>query len=428
MKKTSNLKIMKNLIDDKSYGWWMYLLSNVFLTTQVMLNDVPGDSRVFFQAGLNVRNNVNPWIESSDSVNFQFLNGPIFSVICFILSFAGLRAMYLLTCILSIAITPMCVFLASRLLKIKTDTNYLGLMSALFMLTFSFRANLEYGQFVIIYFLLFLCVLRIHTSENISRFQQVLIGIGIVVLIDFKPHIFIFMFCLLFQKKSNYLRIGFLVGCLIEILVLKLVSGDFLPYEWINRLSNRGQNSGGFAGYYNLPNLMSELLIPDSWNKYLVPVIFLILFSISIRFSKSVWIRCIIVFLAFNPLMHSQDFLPLILFTLIAISQDRRSIFTYLILGLSFVWSTSLIVIFFCCAVVSFSLFFLHPLERSIRAMIGLCVCVSPLFLIHWAEIFQIGPDAYRVISNIVSVVGMYVILSKGSKLVGISNFVRDDS
>ena len=417
---------MNNLLNFKSLGWWLYILTCIFLTVQVILNAVPGDSRVFLQAGLNIRNDISPWIASSDPVNFQFLNGPIFSIICCFLSFFGLRGMYLLTCILSIAITPICVFLTANLLKIRFNHRYLGLMSTLFMLSFSFRANLEYGQFMIFYFMLFLYVLVISTSGESSKVQQFLTGIGIVMLIDFKPHIFIFIVCLLFRKEPKHLRFGFIVGALVELLVLKLVSGDFLPYEWVARLSNRGRNSGGLEGYYNLPNLLSELSIPDTWIRFFLPVILVMLFVLSKFYANSTWMTYVLIFLAFNPLMHPQDFPILILLTFLVISQLKKSIFIYLVLGMSIVWSTSLIMIIYSCVVTTLSVFILYPSERTFRAIVGLSALVLPIMLINWAEIFQINSDAYRMILNIGSVVGMYVILASNAKSVGVSNLLHN--
>lgn len=380
---------------------------------------------MFFKAGLDVREGLNPWLKSEDSINFQFLNGPLFSILCSILSYLGSQGMYAITCLISLALIPLCVLLVGRLFGIDFGTKYLAGISSLLSLTFPIRANLQYGQFVIPYVFLLIVILYYFRSGATGATGDFAIGVGVIALLDFKPHLFIIWVFILFRPQRNFLKVGFLAAGLVELFVLKLITGTYLPKEWFSRLFKRGQGSDGLAGFYNLHTLTSQALLPSGWELFLNAALVLSLSVVSYRYMSSKASCFILLYIALFPIMHPQDFVLVLLFaiTLIPIKQwSERDFFTF---GLGLVWSinplaleiNSIIVVCFYITLLS------H--KKIKESALELSLLILPSVLIRVCAYFGISMDTYRITANIFAVLGALIIVGSYSRSDGLRRLIR---
>jgi hypothetical protein len=406
-------------------SWWLYGLVSGLLLAQVLQNAIPGDSNVFFNAGLDVRNGINPWLESEDPINFQFLNGPLFSILCSILTFLGARGMYLFTCLASIAFVPWCALLAGRLFGIPLEGRYLAGVSSFLMLIFPIRANLQYGQFVIPYVLLLLLILHFHCSLKTSSFGDFTIGVGFIILLDFKPHLFLIWIFIFFGPQRKFMKVGLLVGGLAELLILKLITGVFLPHEWFSRLFNRGKGSDGLAGFYNIHTLIVQAKLPSGWDIALSVGIVLFLSRIIFRYMSSKTSTFVLLYLALFPVMHPQDFFLLFLLAILSIGDKQWSKLEFFIAGLSLVWSSNLLVLTINSLAVLCIYFTFANLRKSKKSSLELSLLVLPCLLIRICDCFGISMDSYRITANILAILGVLLIVGSHSKKNGMKQLIN---
>jgi len=405
-------------------SWWLYGLVSGLLLAQVLRNTVPGDSNVFFNAGLDVRNGINPWLESEDSINFQFLNGPFFSILCSILTFLGTQGMYVFTCLATVALVPWSALLAGRLFGITLEGKYLAGVSSLLMLTFPIRANLQYGQFVIPYVFLLLLILYFHCSQKTSAFSDFAIGVGFIALLDFKPHLFLIWIFIFFGLQRKFLNVGLLVGGLAELVILKLITGAFLPHEWFSRLFNRGKGSDGLAGFYNLHTLTVQTKLPSGWDFFLSVGLVLFLSILIFRYTSSKASTFVLLYVALLPVMHPQDLFLLFLFAILLITDKQWSKLDFFFVGLGLVWSSNLLAL----AINSIAIFGIYftftNIQRSKKSSLELSLLILPCLLIQVSEYLGISMDTYRIIANILAILGALLIVGSHSKKNGLKQLI----
>lgn len=379
---------------------------------------------MFFKAGLDVREGINPWLKSEDSINFQFLNGPLFSILCSILSHLGSQGMYAFTCLTSLALIPCCVLFAGRLFGVEFENKYLAGMSSLLILTFPFRANLQYGQFVIPYVYLLIVILNFYKSQAIKATGDFAIGVGLLALLDFKPHLFIIWIFVLFRPQRIFLRVGFLTAGLVELYVLKLITGTFIPKEWSFRLFDRGQGSDGLAGFYNLHTFIYQASLTFGWEFFLIASMLLVFSVVSFHYMSSKASTFILLYLALLPVMHPQDFFILLLFAIVLIPRRQWSRRDLLTVGLGLVWSSNPLALGINSIIaVSFYVTFLS--ERKIRkSSFELNLLILPSLLIRSCAYFGIAMDSYRITANILAVLGALLIVGSYSRNNGLKRLI----
>lgn len=415
--------VQRALFRFSSY-WWLYGLASAFLLIQVLHSGIPGDSTVFFKAGLDVREGMNPWVKSEDSINFQFLNGPLFSILCAILSYFGSLGMYAFTCLTSLALIPWCVLFAGRLFGIEIETKYLSGISTLLILTFPVRANLQYGQFVIFYVFLLLVILNFYRNAATRATGDFAIGFGFLALLDFKPHLFLIWVFILVRPQRIFLRVGFLAAGLVELSVLKMITGTFLPKDWFLRLFDRGHGSDGLAGFYNLHTFISQTSLTPGW-EFLLNASMVLFFSVvSFHYMSSKASTFILLYLALFPIMHPQDLFILLLFAITLIPKKQWSRLDLFTVGLGLVWSSNPLALGInSIFVVSFYITFLCN-KKLIKSILELNLLIFPSLLIQACANFGIAMDSYRIAANVLSVLGALMIVGSYSRNNGFKRLI----
>jgi hypothetical protein len=389
---------------------WLILISpffilSTFLLIQVFHNPPPGDLQVFYQAGLDVRMGVNPWLPSEDSTNFQFLYGPINALICAALSYLGERGMYLLVCVTSIILIPFTFHYLGKLLNRQLNAHETFTISSIFLASFPLRANLQYGQFVIHYsFLLVVSFYLVLRSLEFSPFLTMSLGITPVFLLDFKPHLFLPFIPIWFFYfvRNRFFRIGVFISFSIELFLSYLFSGKALPLDWIERIVGRGTESKGLQGFYNIFNWIG--LIGVSGSIIIVLSILVVSFLlIQIRFSTNPVSAFILLYLALFPALHPQDFVLIFLVFLFASLAYLRSYYVAVVIGFSIFWSSNEV-----AAVISMTIVVITILYNYKIGKVPILTSLKPLFMLLMPSIFAflglMDLDNYRIFANYLSV------------------------
>ena len=394
-------------------AWWLYSITSLIFLFQTFYKGVPGDLEVFYRAGIDVRKLQDPWVESIDPIHFQYLYGPINSIICSTFSLFGNRGMYFIICLTSILAVPSLFYLSGKIFGLNLSTKRLSQYSSLLMLTFPFRANLEYGQFVLPYTsLLMLLLFLLQKSPNVVT--QISIGVGAVTLVDFKPHIFFVWLVLFILKGRKFVNLGVIIGVGIQITILKIITGSYFPTEWFDRMINRGKGSDGLSGFYNLKALVINVVESPDLTVALFLLYPLVLLAVLRYSSLSIIETLLLCHLALFPIMHPQDFVFLFVLLITLVSYPMTSKKVLFCLGLGLTWSTNLIVIF-CVTAIVICIFF--SWNRNIKLgfpLLGnMILLVFPVISIDKSLFLFQSVDSYRIFMNVICILGVLSILSR---------------
>jgi hypothetical protein len=345
----------------------------VYSSKRGFANDFP----VFYQASDFARHFNNPWDASFDPVYSAFNNGPLTALIISPLS--NLTEFYalLLTRILSLLLIPYLCVQFSRFLFPKGEINLkdknIWLASSIVTLTFPIRANLEYGQFYLIFAALALTALNYSRSQSNPKLMASGFLIGICC--DYKPQGFLILALLIcFTNKKIFF------GAFLSIVLGSFISTIFtkeFPYSvWYKVISSR-KNGGFFT-----PDQMNIYFLSTPLSNVAVAIPLVICFSIYVYLSKarlqhlrSNPIDFMVLFFAFTilfPHMHAQDlvFYGLVVVT-IAFKLERLSYLGAFSLGSLVIWSNNLWVIvgINIILLVLLGFKFGYPLLMNIRAL-----------------------------------------------------------
>lgn len=405
---------------------WPFLVFSGILLVQVINNSIPGDLQVFHRARLDVREGTNPWLPSGDSTNFQYLYGPINAVICTVLSYLGERGMYLLICVTAITLAPLTIYIFSELLGERISSRGIFLLSTIFIASFPFRANLQYGQFVVHYTFILLSTIYILLHKNQQTGYSIALGLTPVLLLEFKPHLFFpfIIFWFFHFKRDKFFRLGVFIGLLIEFFLLYLLTGTALPIEWISRIVGRGVESDGLAGYYNISNLMAILGISGLGTIVTATAILLFLVLVLIRRSPDVVFFLVFLYLAIFPAFHPQDFLILLLLFILTSLNTLRSWQMGSILGMGIFWSSNEYLAVFATLMIVVSIFNYFGFgEWSFRNYVkNVVLLLLPLLFVTFGSY---DVDDFRIIVNCLSVLSIFVWLVTGAKKIRRLNILQ---
>lgn len=388
----------------------------MLIIAQAFHNEVPGDSQVFYNTGVMVRNGINPWLPSVDTINFQFLNGPIFAFFCSILSIFGSREMYLISCFANIVLAPCIINLSGRLFEKKLSFKNNLFLSTFLIFSFPFRANVQYGQFVVVYVFLLLVVCTWLYLGKPSVLKDVGAGFCIIVLMDFKPHIFLIWLLILFRPRK-YLALGLSVGLMTEFFLLRIMTGAFLPTEWALRLINRATGSGGLSGFYNLKSLVSVLEIGAPWNWILIFLTVATLFGLSFRNLGSRKWAFVIVYAALFPASHPQDFIPILVVALILLCTNQISPISYIAFGLSMVWSSNILIVLIQILILGTLILMSCEKRIGFQELNNFMLFAMPNIVLLGCSFLKIPVDSYRLVCNIFAVLGVSFMITRNYTL-----------
>ena len=318
---------IKNNLNLKQILPWCLLVA-VGAVYMWHFNNLNNDFQVFYKAGLDFRNGINPWANRFDP-NAMYLNGSSTLMLFSILSFFPIEGALFFVRALSLVMVAFAIFFVRHLVNRLPQPQ---LMVFLF-LAFPVRSALEYGQLTIIFSVIaFYLLMR---TGNRSA-DTILIILGIALILDFKPHIFIGgvadlilmrRFVLLIKAFFVWLVFQFIVGLYCQIIpfveMLKAIA-------FRNETVSEGDDSFSIISIFDFNSTWSMVIS-------LCSVLIFVIISFTTRRDPVSGLLSITAFsLLITPLLHPTD---LMLLLLVFFVTTKLTKFSSLIMGMFFVWS-----------------------------------------------------------------------------------------
>ena len=309
-------------------------------------NNLDNDFQVFYKAGLDFRDGINPWRNQIDP-NALYLNGSSTLILFSILSFFPLEWAILLVRILSLVTIVSAIFCVRDLLhKIPQPQ-----LIIFIFLSFPVRSAMEYGQLTVIFSVI---AFQIIVCVNNQSSDTVLVVLGLALILDFKPHIFIGVLTfLILMRRLALLAKAFLVWLFFQIIVG--FSCQIFPFiEMLKAISFRsetiteGEDGLSIISLFNFDSQWSTIFTITSAMMFSI-------YSLTIkRDLASKLLPLIALSLLITPLLHPTD---LMLVLLVFILKAKLTYLGSLVLGMFFVWSPQLSGAGFTFFVILMSLF-----------------------------------------------------------------------
>jgi hypothetical protein len=337
-----------NYLINRSMVWPMlfFILLVLLEITYYTIRGSAGDFPVFYGASKAVLSLDNPWESIVDPVFSAYLNGPITALIISPLGLLPQHVALLIIRLISLALIPVLVWHLSKLVQPKHEITLLNkknwLISALVILTFPVRANLEYGQF----FIIFITAATIAITLAQSQLPKNLFAAGFIlgVCCDYKPQAFV-IFVILFCFKNKLIFLGSCLSVLIGTFTSVILTRKIPYLEWAESILIRvdgGMTSEQMNIYVVVPKVLSVFIT-------IAIVITLVLnrhkFFCAEIDKQLKYLIVIFIFTLLSPWMHSTD---LVLFPIFAISLVvQRTMFSYIgafSLGTMLVWSNNIVI------------------------------------------------------------------------------------
>jgi len=294
-------------------------------------DNLNNDFKVFYNAGLDFRDGVNPWDSQLDP-NAMYLNGSSTLILLSILSFFPLEWAIFFVRALSLTMVAVSIY-SIRNLPHKPPQPQLILF---LFLAFPVRSAMEYGQLTIIFSAI---AFYIVISVNNKSTDTFIVILGVALILDFKPHIFIGVitflilmrrFALLLKAFFVWLAFQFIVGLYCQIIpIVEMVKAIFL------RSGTVSEGDDSFS-------IVSICDFDSRWSTMISLCLILIygIYSFTTRRDPASGLLPITAFsLLITPLLHPTD---LMLLLLVFVVKSELARFGSLIMGLFFVWSPQL--------------------------------------------------------------------------------------
>jgi hypothetical protein len=294
-------------------------------------DNLNNDYQVFYNAGLDFRDRVNPWDNQLDP-NAMYLNGSSTLILFSILSFFPQEWGIFFVRSLSLAMVAISIYYVRNLLH---KLPQLQLIVFLF-LAFPVRSAMEYGQLTIIFSVIAFYIVMIVRNRSTDTFLAIL---GLALILDFKPHIFIGVvtflilmrrFALLFKAIFVWLAFQFIVGLYCQIIpFVEMLKAISLRSETVSE----GDDSFSIVSIFDFDSRWSTVIS-------LCSVLIYAIYSFTARRDPASGLLPITAFsLLITPLLHPTD---LMLLLLVFVVKAEIARFGSLIMGMFFLWSPQL--------------------------------------------------------------------------------------
>ncbi len=291
-------------------------------------NNLNNDFQVFYKAGLDFRNGINPWANRFDP-NAMYLNGSSTLMLFSILSFFPIEGALFFVRVLSLVMVAFAIFFVRHLVNRLPQPQLIVFL----FLAFPVRSALEYGQLTIIFSVIAFYILM--RTGNCSG-DTILIILGLALILDFKPHIFIGVVAYLILMR----RFVLLIKAFLVWLVFQFIVGlycQIIPFvEMLKAISFRSETvSEGDDSF----SIISIFDVNSTWAIVisLCSVLIFVIISLTSRRDPVSGLLSITAFsLLITPLLHPTDLMLLLLVYFVATKLTK---FSSLIMGMFFVWS-----------------------------------------------------------------------------------------
>jgi hypothetical protein len=291
-------------------------------------NNLNNDFQVFYKAGLDFRNGVNPWGSRLDP-NAMYLNGSSTLILFSILSFFPLEGAIFFVRVLSLVMVAFSIFKVRNLLHRIPQPQLIIFL----FLAFPVRSALEYGQLTIIFSAIaFYILMRINNRSA----DTILVILGVTLILDFKPHIFIGVVTYLTLMR----RVTLLIKAFFVWLVFQFIVGlyhQIIPFiEMLKAIAFRsetvtkGEDSFSIVSIFDFDSRWSTMISLSS-------VLIFVIYSYTNNREPASKLLSITAFsLLITPLLHPTD---LMLLLLVFVVKTELAHFSSLVMGMFFVWS-----------------------------------------------------------------------------------------
>jgi hypothetical protein len=286
--------------------------------------------------------------------------------------------------------------------------------------SFPIRANLEYGQFSILYTVLFFLSSVLAFGKWNSKIWDIFSGIGFILCLDYKPHIFFLAFFALLMSRLT-IKLAAILTLALGAIISQALTESFPFSEWISSLMRRGVSSSDLMGIspilhqLNINNLfilfiMSIITAALLWNLYLV---------------KDAPLGIIVGLIGFNvlvllPFLHPQDLVGVVfinLLCMIILGQKTGVYVLWMLLGLMLVWSNNSLI---NICIVLFT--YVIARQQISRACVPIPLklvwfLVYPLLVFHVLLAFDASENVLRHLFNFTYLIGSVFIVTRVARL-----------
>lgn len=318
---------IKNNLNLKQILPWCLLVA-VGAVYMWHFNNLNNDFQVFYKAGLDFRNGINPWANRLDP-NAMYLNGSSTLMLFSILSFFPIEGAIFFVRALSLLMVAFAISSVRHLVNKHPQPQLIVFL----FLAFPVRSALEYGQLTIIFSVIAFYILM--RTRNRSA-DTILMILGVALILDFKPHIFIGVVAYLILMR----RFVLLIKAFLVWLVFQFIVGlycQIIPFvEMLKAISFRSETvSEGDDSF----SIISIFDFNSTWSIVIssCSVLIFVIISFMTRRDPVSGLLSITAFsLLITPLLHPTD---LMLLLLVFVVTTKLTKFNSLIMGMFFVWS-----------------------------------------------------------------------------------------
>jgi len=318
---------IKNNLNLKQFLPWCLLVA-VGAVYMWHFNNLNNDFQVFYKAGLDFRNGINPWANRLDP-NAMYLNGSSTLILFSILSFFPLESAIFFVRAASLVLVVFSIFYVRNFAHRIPQPQLIVFL----FLAFPVRSALEYGQLTIIFSVIAFYILM--RTGNRSD-DTILIILGIALILDFKPHIFIGVVAYLILMRRFVLLIkGFLVWLFFQFIVGLYC--QIIPFvEMLKAISFRSETVSEGGDSFSIVSIF-DFNSTRSIVISLCSLLIFVIFSFTTRRDPVSGLLSITALsLLITPLLHPTD---LMLLMLVFVVKSKLTQFSSLIMGMFFVWS-----------------------------------------------------------------------------------------
>lgn len=309
------------------------LLSFSCTAILILRETLSNDAYIYHNSGTALNNGKSPW---DDSLNpfAQYLYGPISAVTNSILAKIPLNYF---TLVIKFATCGLLIYILLKLTKSYEEAFFSYLI---IILTFSFRSNIQYGAVGGIG-----CILATFVILKQNWDHKWLRNALKIILVDFKPHIYL---SLLVDKFSKRELLGLIsLATSVYFLINTLYEG-VNPVTWIETILGRRN------GLESDPTIIAPLFL--SFRTIFQTPFFIVITMISVTATYFIWHkkklkdtnRLVVVYLVAiltTPYLHTIDTLSIqIVLVIWSLRQDFFGPTVVLYILLSTIWSNSLTV------------------------------------------------------------------------------------
>jgi hypothetical protein len=396
----------------------VYILFSSLLVLFFQRKGLGNDFPTFYEAGKSIHSLSSPWAVNAENEYTAYLNGPATSLVFGLFAFFPYQIALLLVRVLSLSLIPLAFKSICRMFGLEVSSKRIYLVSSITLFTFPVRANLEYGQFAIIFSSVFIIALnsaRVHSKLP----NQFLLGLISATVLDYKPQLFlpvILIFCL------GYLNViyGFIVGCTFSIVTSWVLSGNLMS-SWSNAVLGRSQqsaNGGDQMSPYALLNLSRTAIYEIA---VILTIVFLANHILGIRkYDQSKRFAFVLisftVWSAITPFSHPTDMYISILvgFSILFTSSNPKTSLVFLILlSFTLTWSNNLLITALSTLVIFILIMNTHS-DKNLMRPFNIIVFLMALNLLPLISRFVPSWEGHtRQIMNLASVISVAILTTR---------------